>query len=302
MPSGASTGIHEACELRDGDKARYLGKGVIKAVAAVNGDLKTALVGFDVTDQAGLDKKMCELDGTPNKSKFGANAILGVSMAACKAAADHKGMPLYKYVASLAGNAGKMVLPVPCFNVINGGSHAGNKLAFQEYFIIPVGAASFKEAMQIGCECYHTLKGIIKKQFGGDATLIGDEGGFAPPCDARQGCELVMEAIKKAGYEGKCMVGMDVAASEFKTEGKDEYDLGTWYPDAEKTPELKMTGEKLGEFYAQLAKDFPIITIEDPFDQVRNLPTISPQSPRNLPAISPQQPRTFLSLSFAGLR
>jgi len=167
----------------------------------------------------------------------------------------------------MGGNEGKMVLPVPCFNVINGGSHAGNKLAFQEYFIIPVGAKSFKEAMRIGAECYHNLKSIIKKKFGGDATLIGDEGGFAPPCDARGGCELVMEAIKKAGYEGVCKVGMDVAASEFKVEGADVYDLGTWYPDAEKTDDLKMSGEKLGEFYADLCKDFPIITIEDPFDQ-----------------------------------
>ena len=160
-----------------------------------------------------------------------------------------------------------MTPPVPCFNVINGGSHAGNKLAFQEYFIIPVGAETFKEAMRIGAECYHNLKSIIKKKFGGDATLIGDEGGFAPPCDARQGVELIMEAIAKAGYEGKCKVGMDVAASEFKIEGEDCYDLGMWYPDAEKTPELKMDGAKFGEFYAKLAKDFPIITIEDPFDQ-----------------------------------
>merc|ERR1711948_148912 len=191
----------------------------------------------------------------------------GVSLAAAKAAAEAKGIPLYQHVAQLAGNKVKLTLPVPCFNVINGGSHAGNKLAFQEYFIIPVGAATFREAMQIGAECYHTLKGIIKKKFGGDATLIGDEGGFAPPCDARQGVELIMEAIDKAGYKDKCMVGMDVAASEFKVEGQDCYDLGTWYPDAEKTPELKMTGAQLGEFYAQLCKDFPIITIEDPFDQ-----------------------------------
>jgi len=161
-----------------------------------------------------------------------------------------------------------MVLPVPCFNVINGGSHAGNKLAFQEYFIIPTGAATFKEAMQIGAECYHTLKGIIKKKFGGDATLIGDEGGFAPPCDARAGVELIMEAIEKAGYKDKCSVGMDVAASEFKVEGADCYDLGTWYPDGEKDdPALKMTGATLCEFYEGLCKDFPIITIEDPFDQ-----------------------------------
>jgi len=189
-------------------------------------------------------------------------------MAAAKAAAEVKGIPLYKHIAALAGcPTDKMVLPVPCFNVINGGSHAGNKLAFQEYFIIPVGAETFKEAMRIGAECYHTLKGIIKKKFGGDATLIGDEGGFAPPCDARQGVELIMEAIEKAGYAGKCKVGMDVAASEFKVEGEDCYDLGTWYPEAEKTPELKMTGEKLGEFYTGLAKEFPIVTIEDPFDQ-----------------------------------
>jgi enolase len=267
VPSGASTGIHEACELRDGDKGRYVGKGVLKAVESVNTTLATELKGFDVREQYALDKKMNELDGTPNKSKLGANAILGVSMAAAKAAAAGKGIPLYKHFAELAGNTGPMVLPVPCFNVINGGSHAGNKLAFQEYFIIPVGAASFKDAVRIGCECYHTLKGVIKKKYGGDATLIGDEGGFAPPCDAKQGVELIMEAIEKAGYKDKCKVGMDVAASEFKTEGKDEYDLGTWYPEAEKTPDLKMTGEQLGAFYGSLCKDFPIITIEDPFDQ-----------------------------------
>merc|ERR1719387_2948095 len=209
---------------------------------------------------------MIALDGTKNKSKLGANAILGVSMAIAKAAAQAQGIPLYKYIANLAGND-KLVLPVPCFNVINGGSHAGNKLAFQEYFIVPLGAETFKEAMQIGCECYHTLKSIIKKKMGGDATLVGDEGGFAPPCDARAGCELIMEAIEKAGYKDKCMIGMDVAASEFKVEGQDCYDLGTWYPDAEKTPELKMTGAQLADFYLDLCKDFPIITIEDPFDQ-----------------------------------
>ena len=267
VPSGASTGIHEACELRDGDKGRYVGKGVTKAVAAVNNELKAALVGMSVSDQKALDDKMNALDGTPNKSKLGANAILGVSMAACKAAAEASGMPLYKYIAKIAGNTGPMVLPVPCFNVINGGSHAGNKLAFQEYFIIPVGAATFKEAMRIGAECYHKLKGIIKKKYGGDATLIGDEGGFAPPIDAKTGVDLIMEAIAAAGYKDKCKIGMDVAASEFKVEGEDCYDLGTWYPDAEKTPDLKMTGKQLGEFYGQLAKDYPIITIEDPFDQ-----------------------------------
>jgi len=267
VPSGASTGIHEACELRDEDKARYLGKGCLKAVNAVNTTLATALKGFDVRDQKGLDAKMCELDGTPNKSKLGANAVLGVSMAAAKAAAEGKGIPLYRHFADLAGNTGPMTLPIPCFNVINGGSHAGNKLAFQEYFIIPVGAATFSEGVQIGAECYHTLKGIIKKKFGGDATLIGDEGGFAPPCNAREGVTLIMEAIEKAGYKDKCAIGMDVAASEFKVEGEDCYDLGTWYPEAEKTPDLKMTGEQLANLYIELCRDFPIITIEDPFDQ-----------------------------------
>ena len=158
VPSGASTGIHEACELRDGDKARYMGKGVTKAVESVNTTLKTELKGMDVLDLAALDKKMCEIDGTPNKSKLGANAILGVSMAACKAGADAKGIPLYRHVAALAGNTGPMVLPVPCFNVINGGSHAGNRLAFQEYFVIPTGAKSFSEGMTMGTEvtrCKH---------------------------------------------------------------------------------------------------------------------------------------------------
>jgi len=267
VPSGASTGIHEACELRDGDKERYLGKGVTKAITAVNTVIAEAVKGMDVSEQEAIDKKMNELDGTPNKSKLGANAILGVSMAVCKAAAVCKGIPLYKHIAAIAGNTKGLTLPVPCFNVINGGSHAGNKLAFQEYFIIPIGAADFTEAMRIGAECYHNLKSIIKKKFGGDATLIGDEGGFAPPCDARMGVELICEAIKKAGYEGKCKVGMDVAASEFKVEGEDCYDLGTWYPEAEKTADLKMTGAQLAEFYVKLCKDFPIITIEDPFDQ-----------------------------------
>merc|ERR1719199_1702979 len=225
-------------------------------------------MGMDVREQRALDARMCELDGTPNKGNLGANAILGVSMAACKAAAEGKQISLYRHFAELAGNTSAMVLPMPCFNVINGGSHAGNKLAFQEYFIIPVGAETFSEAMQIGAECYHTLKGIIKKKFGGDATLIGDEGGFAPPCDAKAGVELISEAIEKAGYKDKCTIGMDVAASEFKVEGQDCYDLGKWYPEAEKSdPALKMTGAQLGDFYASLCKDYPLITIEDPFDQ-----------------------------------
>jgi enolase len=266
VPSGASTGIHEACELRDGDKSRYVGKGVLKAVGSVNDTLAAALKGMDVRNQEEIDRKMIALDGTANKSKFGANAILGISMAVAKAAAIGSGKPLYAHIASLAGND-KLVLPVPCFNVINGGSHAGNKLAFQEYFVVPLGADTFKEAVRIGCEVYHALKGIIKAKFGGDATLIGDEGGFAPPCDAKGGVTLVMEAIEKAGYKDKCSVGMDVAASEFKVDGQDCYDLGTWYPDAEKTADLKMTGAQLADFYKELCTLAPMVTIEDPFDQ-----------------------------------
>ena len=268
VPSGASTGIYEACELRDGGKA-FMGKGVLTAVKNVVDVLGPLVKGMDCTDQKALDEAMIAADGTPNKSKLGANAILGVSLAAAKAGAAARGLPLYEHFAELAGNTNKVfTLPMPCFNVINGGSHAGNKLAFQEYFVIPTGASSMADGLQIATEVYHNLKKIIKKKFGGDATLIGDEGGFAPPCDARGGVELVMEAVKAAGYEGKCTVGMDVAASEFKVEGQDCYDLGMWYPEAEKSdPKLKMTSKELAAFYADLRKDFPIVTIEDPFDQ-----------------------------------
>merc|ERR1712194_990694 len=186
----------------------------------------------------------------------------GVSLAVSKAGAAAKKVPLYKHFADLAGNdLSEFTMPVPCFNVINGGSHAGNKLAFQEYFVIPTGATSFSEAMQIGCEVYHNLGKIIKKKFGGDATLIGDEGGFAPPCDNREGCELIMEAVKKAGYEGKCSIGLDVAASEFKVKGKDAYDLDFKYDGN------IISGEELGELYQSLAADFPIVTLEDVFDE-----------------------------------
>jgi len=217
---------------------------------------------MNVVDQSAIDQAMIDLDGTPNKANMGANAILGISLAVSKAGAAAKKVPLYKHYADLAGNTlDKFTMPVPCFNVINGGSHAGNKLAFQEYFVIPTGASSFKEAMVIGCEVYHTLGKIIKTKFGGDATLIGDEGGFAPPCDIREGCELIMEAIEKAGYSGKCTIGLDVAASEFKVEGKDEYDLDFKYDGK------IVSGEGLGDLYQGLAADFPIVTIEDPFDE-----------------------------------
>jgi len=265
VPSGASTGAYEAVELRDGGD-RYMGKGVLTAVDNVNNILAPKLIGMDPADQAAIDAKMNEIDGTPNKGTVGANAILGISLAASKAGAAAKGVPLYRHYADLAGNT-ELMMPVPCFNVINGGSHAGNKLPFQEYFVIPTGAKSFKEGMLIGTEVYHTLSKILKKKFGGDATLSGDEGGFAPPCDARSGIELVMEAIKLAGYEGKCTVGLDVAASEFKIKdspnGADaRYDLGMW---DESSQEIK--GDDLMTFYADLIKDFPIVTIEDGFDE-----------------------------------
>lgn len=261
VPSGASTGAYEACELRDGGD-RYLGKGVLKAVENVDKILGPAVVGMDPTEQKAIDDVMLKLDGTPNKNNLGANAILGVSLAASKAGAAAKGIPLYAHYAELAGNKEeKYTMPVPCFNVINGGSHAGNKLAFQEYFVIPTGASTFEEAMQIGCEVYHTLGKIIKAKFGGDATLIGDEGGFAPPCDNREGCELIMEAVKKAGYDGKCSIGLDVAASEFKVKGQDAYDLDFKYDGN------IISGDALGELYQSLAADYPIVTVEDPFDE-----------------------------------
>jgi len=266
VPSGASTGAYEAYELRDGG-SRYMGKGCLQAVANVNDIIAPMIMGMDPTQQTEIDNMMIDKDGTPNKEKLGANAILGVSLALSKAGAAAKGVPLYQHYADLAGNGEKFQLPTPCFNVINGGSHAGNRLAFQEYFVIPTGAASFSEAMQMGCEVYHNLAKIIKAKYGGDATLIGDEGGFAPPCDQRSGVELIMEAISKAGYEGKCTVGLDVAASEFKVKGEDKYDLDFKTSGADKDESLTISGAELGAFYQELAADFPIVTIEDPFDE-----------------------------------
>ncbi|XP_024980778.1 enolase [Cynara cardunculus var. scolymus] len=209
VPSGASTGIYEALELRDGG-SDYLGKGVLKAVENVNAIIGPALIGKDPTEQTKIDNFMVqELDGTVNewgwcKQKLGANAILAVSLAVCKAGASVKKIPLYKHIANLAGNK-TLVLPVPAFNVINGGSHAGNKLAMQEFMILPVGASSFKEAMKMGVEVYHNLKSVIKKKYGQDATNVGDEGGFAPNIqDNKEGLELLKTAIAKAGYTGKC--------------------------------------------------------------------------------------------------
>merc|ERR1719315_278811 len=211
VPSGASTGVHEALEMRDGDKARYHGKSVDKAVGNVNTTIGPKLIasGIKVTDQTAIDEFMIKLDGTPNKNNLGANAILGVSLAACKAGAAELGVPLYKHIASLAGRS-EVILPVPAFNVINGGSHAGNKLAMQEFMILPTGASSFTEAMKMGSETYHHLKALIKEQYGLDATAVGDEGGFAPNFQNNEDAiKLCVGAIEKAGYTGKIKLGMD---------------------------------------------------------------------------------------------
>ncbi|KAF8323904.1 enolase [Clavulina sp. PMI_390] len=264
VPSGASTGVHEAVELRDGDKSQYVGKGVTKAVANVNDIIGPELVkaGIKVTQQTEIDDFLIKLDGTPNKGKLGANAILGVSMAVALAAAAEKDIPLYQHLAELSGVKPPYVLPVPCFNVINGGSHAGNKLAFQEFMLLPTGAESFTEAMKIGTETYHTLKKVINAKYGIDATNVGDEGGFAPNVSgAEESLELLTEAIKKAGYEGKIKIALDVASSEFYREGK--YDLNFKEPNA---PQL-ISGTELADLYLKLVEKYPIVSIEDPFDQ-----------------------------------
>lgn len=265
VPSGASTGIYEALELRDKDPNRFLGKGVLKAVENVNGVIGPALIAknIDVTKQSDVDQIMLDLDGTDNKSKLGANAILGVSLAVCKAGAAHKGVPLYRHIADLAGNK-DVILPCPALNVINGGTHAGNKLAMQEFMILPTGAKSFREAMQMGCEVYHCLKAVIKKRYGQDATNVGDEGGFAPNIQENQeGLELLQAAIEKAGYTGKIKIGMDSAASEFYKDGKYDLDFKSPNPD----PSKCLTGAQLIDLYKSFVEKFPVVSIEDGFDQ-----------------------------------
>nr|BAN20388.1 enolase [Riptortus pedestris] len=265
VPSGASTGVHEALELRDGDKTKYHGKGVSTAVCNINEKIGPELLksGLKVTQQKDIDCFLLKLDGTDNKKNLGANAILGVSLAICKAGAAEKNLPLYKYIAEISGNS-NIVLPVPAFNVINGGSHAGNKLAMQEFMILPTGASSFSEAMRMGTEVYHHLKSVIKNKFGLDATAVGDEGGFAPNIlDNKEGLDLIQTAIEKAGYTGKIEIGMDVAASEFYKDGKYNLDFKNPKPDSS----LLISPEKLTDLYQSFIKDFPIVSIEDPFDQ-----------------------------------
>lgn len=263
VPSGASTGIYEALELRDKDPSRYMGKGVLKAVANVNDKIAPLIKGMDPENQGEIDRKMLDADGTDNKSKLGANAILAVSMAVCKAGAASKKIPLYMHIAELAG-VNEFVLPVPSFNVINGGSHAGNKLAMQEFMILPVGASSFKEAMRMGAETYHNLKKVIKKKYGQDAINVGDEGGFAPNIqDNKEGLELLKEAIEKGGYTGKVKIGMDVAASEFYKDGK--YDLD--FKSSDNDGSMVRTGDEMIELYKEFVDGYGLVSIEDPFDQ-----------------------------------
>jgi len=264
VPSGASTGIYEALELRDkGDQ--WHGKGVTKAVDNVNNLIAPELVkaALEPEEQGKIDELMLKLDGTDNKNKLGANAILGVSMAVCKAGAAHKGVPLYRHIADLAG-VKDVIMPVPALNVINGGSHAGNKLAMQEFMVLPTGATCFSEAMRMGSELYHHLKGIIKKKYGLDATAVGDEGGFAPNFQNNgEALELLVEAIKKSGYEGKIQIGMDIAAAEFFKNGK--YDLDFKNPESKEADWI--TSDQLIEMYKGFIKDYPVVSIEDPFDQ-----------------------------------
>merc|ERR1712112_116797 len=265
VPSGASTGIYEALELRDKDKANWHGKGVTKAIANVNDVIAPALVKADLdpVEQVAIDTMMLKIDGTENKNNLGANAILGVSMAVCKAGAAHKGVPLYRHIADLAG-VKEVMMPVPALNIINGGSHAGNKLAMQEFMILPTGASSFTEAMKMGSEVYHHLKLLIKAKYGLDATAVGDEGGFAPNFQNNaEAIKLCEDAIAKAGYTGKIKIGMDVAASEFFKDGK--YDLD--FKNKDSKPEDWITSDALCEMYKGFVKDAPVVSIEDPFDQ-----------------------------------
>ena len=254
VPSGASTGAHEAVEKRDGDRGRYMGKGVLEAVAAVNGEIADALVGFEATEQVSIDLAMIELDGTPNKGRLGANAILGVSLAVAKAAAEYTEQPLYRYI----GGTSARTLPVPMMNIINGGEHADNPIDIQEFMIMPVAAENVKEAIRMGAEVFHTLKKELSAA--GHNTGIGDEGGFAPNLEStRVALDFIMTSIKKAGYEpGKDIyLALDCASSEYYKDGKYEM-VGEG---------LSLTSQENADYLAGLAADYPIISIEDGMDE-----------------------------------
>jgi enolase len=254
VPSGASTGEREAIELRDGDKNRYLGKGVLNAVNNVNTEIKAALVGMDVNDQAALDNKMIALDGTDNKARLGANAILSVSLAAAHAAAKEAGVPLYKHF----NKSGKFIMPVPMMNIINGGSHADNSVDLQEFMILPVGAPTFREAIRYGAEVFHNLAKVLKAK--GLATTVGDEGGFAPNLSSNEeAIEVILEAIEKAGYKAgeDIFLGMDAAASEY-------YEDNKYFLSAENR---SFDSIEMNDFLAAWVEKYPIISIEDGLDQ-----------------------------------
>jgi enolase len=251
VPSGASTGEHEAVELRDGEKKRYLGKGVLKAVENVNREIAGALANFNAADQAALDRKMIELDGTKNKGRLGANAILAVSMAAARAAANEYGLTLYRYLGGAAANT----LPVPMMNILNGGAHADNNVDFQEFMVMPVAAPSFSEALRWGVEVFHTLKGVLKKR--GYSTAVGDEGGFAPSVKSNvEAIEVVLEAIQQAGYKPgeQIAIALDPAASELYKDGKYVF---------KKSDKSAKSSEEMVRYWAKWAKDYPIVSIED---------------------------------------
>jgi enolase len=253
VPSGASTGEHEAIELRDGDKKRFGGKGTLKAVANVKAKIAPVLIGFDACDQIGIDRTMIALDGTSTKSNLGANAILGVSMAAAKAAAAARNLPLYKYL----GGPNAKVLPVPMMNIMNGGAHSDAPIDFQEFMIMPTGARSFSEALRMGCEVFHSLKKALKDK--GLATAVGDEGGFAPKLESAEAAlDVIALAVKNAGYKlGKDInLALDVAASEFYVKEKNHYVF-------KKSTGQILSGDEMVEFYTKLTKKYPIISIED---------------------------------------
>jgi enolase len=253
VPSGASTGAHEAVELRDNDKSRYDGKGVLTAVANVNGALAESVIGMDAFDQRGIDRIMIDLDGTPNKGKLGANAILGVSLAVAKAAAQEAGQPLYRYL----GGVNAYVMPVPLMNILNGGSHADNSIDFQEFMVVPVGADTFKEGLRMGVQVFHALKTVLKKK--GYSTNVGDEGGFAPNIKSNvEAIETVMQAIEAAGYKPgvDIMIAMDAAASEF-------YDAESGMYHFKKSSGEKLSSKDMVKFWADWCKKYPILSIED---------------------------------------
>src|SRR5574342_194618 len=255
IPSGASTGVHEALELRDGDKKRFLGKGVTKAVANVNGLIAEALFGWDASEQRAIDQALIEADGTPNKSKLGANAILGTSLAVAKAAANSFGLPLYRYIGGVYAH----VLPVPMMNILNGGAHtAWQSTDMQEFMVMPFGAPSFAEGLRWGAEIYHALKSVLKDK--GYVTLVGDEGGFAPPLKANnEAIEVILAAIEKAGYkagrEKDVAIALDPAASELYEEDTKTYNL--------RKEGRKLSGEEMVDFWTKWVTDYPIVSIED---------------------------------------